>query len=101
MPAPEIEIKTFFTALASPTRLAMLWLLSERPHTRTELMAMLAITRANAHNELTVLRRAGLIVQRPHSRDTISCLSATVSASGGWMSFTVAGTIVKIEVPHE
>lgn len=94
--APDAEIKQFFTVLASPTRLAMLWLLADLPRTQKELQEILCITQAHMHNEIKVLHQAGLIYCLPHSRNTAASISSQVKVRPDCLEFTVAGIPVRI-----
>jgi len=52
------------SALASPVRLQILDVLSERECTSTELLALLEIPKANLSQHLSVLREAGIVATR-------------------------------------
>jgi DNA-binding transcriptional ArsR family regulator len=54
-------VSTTWTALADPTRRAILDLLRERPHAVGEVVARLDLAQPSASKHLAVLRRAGLV----------------------------------------
>ena len=57
----------FFRTLGHPARIRVLELLSERDHAVHELLAEITIEPSNLSQQLTVLRRASLVVS--HRRD--------------------------------
>lgn len=59
----------FFKTLGHPARIRVLELLSEREHAVSEMVAEIGIEPANLSQQLSILRRAGLIVGR---RDGLS-----------------------------
>ena len=54
----------FFRTLGHPARIRVLELLSERDHAVHELLDAIEIEQSNLSQQLAVLRRAGLVVQR-------------------------------------
>ncbi|MBJ7328749.1 MAG: helix-turn-helix transcriptional regulator [Solirubrobacteraceae bacterium] len=54
----------FFRTLGHPARIRILELLSERDHAVHELLAEIEIEPSNLSQQLAVLRRAGLVIQR-------------------------------------
>ena len=65
MPVPLYQAKAeFFRTLGHPARIRVLELLSERDHAVHELLDAIAIEQSNLSQQLAVLRRAGLVVQR-------------------------------------
>lgn len=65
MPVPLYQAKAdFFRALGHPARIRVLELLSERPTAVHELLAGIEIEASNLSQQLSVLRRAGLVTQR-------------------------------------
>ena len=65
MPIPLYQAKAeFFRTLGHPARIRVLELLSERDHAVHELLERIEIEPSNLSQQLAVLRRAGLIVQR-------------------------------------
>ena len=52
----DVATARFFRVLGDPTRLAILELLAERPHTVSELMAALGLTQSRVSNHLACLR---------------------------------------------
>jgi len=59
----------FFKTLGHPARIRVLELLSEREHAVSEMVTEIGIEPANLSQQLSVLRRAGLVVAR---RDGLS-----------------------------
>jgi len=66
----------FFKALGHPARIRVLELLSEREHAVSEMVPEIGIEPANLSQQLSVLRRAGLVVAR---RDGLSVTYALTS----------------------
>ena len=65
VPVPLYQAKAeFFRTLGHPARIRVLELLSERDHAVHELLDAIAIEASNLSQQLAVLRRAGLVVQR-------------------------------------
>jgi DNA-binding transcriptional ArsR family regulator len=65
MPIPLYQAKAeFFRTLGHPARIRILELLSERDHAVHELLDAIEIEASNLSQQLAVLRRAGLVVQR-------------------------------------
>ncbi len=65
MPVPLYQAKAeFFRTLGHPARIRVLELLSERERPVYELLAEIEIEASNLSQQLAVLRRAGLVVQR-------------------------------------
>ncbi len=65
MPVPLYQAKAeFFRTLGHPARIRVLELLSERDHAVHELLDAIVIEQSNLSQQLAVLRRAGLVVQR-------------------------------------
>jgi DNA-binding transcriptional ArsR family regulator len=63
--APLYQAKAdFFRTLGHPARIRILELLSERDHAVHELLERIEIEASNLSQQLAVLRRAGLVVQR-------------------------------------
>lgn len=56
---------TLFAALAHPTRLRMVNLLTERGYTVTEVAEALEILQPNASQHLAILLRAGVVIATP------------------------------------
>ncbi|WP_370654917.1 ArsR/SmtB family transcription factor [Prescottella sp. R16] len=54
----------FFKTLGHPARIRVLELLSEREHTVSELLPEVGIEPANLSQQLSILRRAGLVTAR-------------------------------------
>jgi len=66
----------FFKTLGHPARIRVLELLSEREHAVSEMVPEIGIEPANLSQQLSVLRRAGLVVAR---RDGLSVTYALTS----------------------
>ncbi|MEI6251997.1 MAG: metalloregulator ArsR/SmtB family transcription factor [Mycobacteriaceae bacterium] len=66
----------FFKTLGHPARIRILELLSEREHAVSELVPEIGIEPANLSQQLSILRRAGLVVAR---RDGLSVTYALTS----------------------
>ena len=65
MSVPLYQAKAeFFRTLGHPARIRILELLSERDHAVHELLDQIEIEASNLSQQLAVLRRAGLVVQR-------------------------------------
>jgi DNA-binding transcriptional ArsR family regulator len=65
VPVPLYQAKAeFFRTLGHPARIRVLELLSERDHAVHELLEAIQIEPSNLSQQLAVLRRAGLVVQR-------------------------------------
>ena len=65
MSVPLYQAKAeFFRTLGHPARIRILELLSERDHAVHELLDQIEIEPSNLSQQLAVLRRAGLVVQR-------------------------------------
>lgn len=76
MPVPLYQAKAeFFRALGHPARIRVLELLSERDHAVHELLAAIEIEPSNLSQQLAVLRRAGLVVQRRESGAVVYSVS--------------------------
>ncbi len=66
----------FFKTLGHPARIRILELLSEREHAVSELVPEIGIEPANLSQQLSILRRAGLVAAR---RDGLSVTYALTS----------------------
>lgn len=65
----------FFRTLAHPARIRILELLSERDHAVHELLDSIEIEASNLSQQLAVLRRAGLILQRREHGEVLYTVS--------------------------
>jgi DNA-binding transcriptional ArsR family regulator len=65
----------FFRTLGHPARIRVLELLSERDHAVHELLDQIAIEPSNLSQQLAVLRRAGLIIQRRDRGEVLYAIS--------------------------
>lgn len=54
----------FFKTLGHPARIRILELLSEREHAVSEMLPVVGVEPANLSQQLSILRRAGLVVAR-------------------------------------
>jgi DNA-binding transcriptional ArsR family regulator len=76
MSVPLYQAKAeFFKTLGHPARIRVLELLSERDHAVHELLDAIEIEPSNLSQQLAVLRRAGLIVQRRHRGEVLYAVS--------------------------
>ena len=66
----------FFKTLGHPARIRVLELLSERDHAVHELLDQIDIEQSNLSQQLAVLRRAGLVVQRREHGEVLYAISA-------------------------
>ena len=57
------------SALADPTRILLLYALSERPHTVNELSALLTLSQPATSRHLKVLRERGLVRATRHAQN--------------------------------
>ncbi len=65
MSPPLYQLKAeFFKTLGHPVRIRVLELLSMREHAVSELLAAIGVEPASLSQQLGVLRRAGLVIQR-------------------------------------
>jgi ArsR family transcriptional regulator len=72
MATPLYQAKAeFFRTLGHPARIRILELLSERDHAVHELLATITIEASNLSQQLGVLRRAGLTVQRREGAEVV------------------------------
>jgi DNA-binding HxlR family transcriptional regulator len=65
--ATDGELLTFFKALADASRLKIVGLLAQQPHTVEELAAMLNLRPSTVSHHLSKLTEAGLVSARPES----------------------------------
>jgi ArsR family transcriptional regulator len=65
----------FFRTLGHPARIRILELLAEREHAVHELLDRIEIEPSNLSQQLAVLRRAGLIVQRRDRGEVLYAIS--------------------------
>jgi DNA-binding transcriptional ArsR family regulator len=76
VPVPLYQAKAeFFRTLGHPARIRVLELLSERDHAVRELLDVIAIEQSNLSQQLAVLRRAGLVVQRREAGAVVYAIS--------------------------
>jgi DNA-binding transcriptional ArsR family regulator len=72
MSVPLYQAKAeFFRTLGHPARIRVLELLAERDRAVHELLDAIAIEPSNLSQQLSVLRMAGLVVQRRHGNEVI------------------------------
>ncbi|HEX5017324.1 MAG TPA: metalloregulator ArsR/SmtB family transcription factor [Actinomycetes bacterium] len=77
MTVPLYQAKAdFFRTLGHPARIRVLELLSERDHAVHELLDAIEIEPSNLSQQLSVLRRAGLVDQRREGGEVIYAVSA-------------------------
>ena len=76
MPVPLYQAKAdFFRTLGHPARIRILELLSERDHAVHELLGAIEIAPSDLSQQLAVLRRAGLVVQRREGAEVVYSVS--------------------------
>ncbi len=76
MPIPLYQAKAeFFRTLGHPARIRVLELLSEEPRPVHELRAQIEIEASNLSQQLSVLRRSGLVIQRRQGSEVIYALA--------------------------
>lgn len=76
VPVPLYQAKAeFFRTLGHPARIRVLELLSERDHAVHELLDAIEIEQSNLSQQLAVLRRAGLVVQRREAGSVVYAIS--------------------------
>ena len=76
MSVPLYQAKAeFFRTLGHPARIRVLELLSERDHAVHELLDQIEIEPSNLSQQLAVLRRAGLVVQRREASEVVYSIS--------------------------
>jgi ArsR family transcriptional regulator len=76
VPVPLYQAKAeFFRTLGHPARIRILELLTERDHAVHELLAAIEIAPSNLSQQLAVLRRAGLVVQRRDAGEVVYSVS--------------------------
>jgi len=76
VPVPLYQAKAeLFRTLGHPARIRILELLSERDHAVHELLGAIQIEPSNLSQQLAVLRRAGLVVQRREGGEVVYSVS--------------------------
>ena len=76
MPIPLYQAKAeFFRTLGHPARIRVLELLSEQPLPVHELRAQIDIEASNLSQQLSVLRRSGLVIQHREGAEVIYALA--------------------------
>jgi len=76
MAVPLYQAKAdFFRTLGHPGRIRILELLSERDYAVHELLEQMEIAPSNLSQQLAVLRRAGLVVQRREGSEVVYSVS--------------------------
>ena len=76
MTVPLYQAKAeFFRTLGHPARIRILELLSERDHAVHELLDAIDIEASNLSQQLAVLRRAGLVIQRRERSEVLYAVS--------------------------
>ncbi|MGV9661862.1 ArsR/SmtB family transcription factor [Nocardia niigatensis] len=97
MQRPLYQMKAdFFKTLGHPVRIRVLELLSEREHTVSEMLDEIGIEAANLSQQLSVLRRAGLVTARREGLSvtyelTSPQVAELLSAARGILNGVVAG----------
>jgi DNA-binding transcriptional ArsR family regulator len=76
VPVPLYQAKAeFFRTLGHPARIRILELLSDHDHAVHELLDEIDIEASNLSQQLAVLRRAGLVVQRREGAEVVYSIS--------------------------
>jgi len=76
MPVPLYQVKAeFFRTLGHPARIRTLELLSESDKPVHQLLASIAIEPSNLSQQLSVLRKAGLVIKRREGTEVIYSLA--------------------------
>lgn len=76
MPVPLYQAKAeFFRTLGHPARIRVLEILSGQPTPVHELLAQIDIEASNLSQQLSVLRRGGLVIQRREGGEVIYSLA--------------------------
>jgi DNA-binding transcriptional ArsR family regulator len=85
---PGVDVDAVFTALADPTRRAVLQSLSARPElTASRLAGELPVTRQAVTKHLAALHRAGLVQAHREGREThYEVMPAPLAEAMGWMA---------------
>jgi len=94
----------FFKTLGHPVRIRVLELLSQREHTVSEMLTEIGVEAANLSQQLSILRRAGLVTARREglsvtyelATPAIAELLATARAI---LTGVVAGQVEALEQP--
>jgi ArsR family transcriptional regulator len=77
MTTPLYKVKAeFFKTLGHPARIRILELLAQSDHSVSELQAEVGLEASHMSQQLAVLRRAGVVVDRKHGNSVIYSLAS-------------------------
>jgi ArsR family transcriptional regulator len=94
----------FFKTLGHPVRIRVLELLSRREHTVSEMLTEIEIEAANLSQQLSILRRAGLVTARREGlsvtyRLTTAEVADLLAAARAILTGVAAGQVEALEQP--
>lgn len=94
----------FFKTLGHPVRIRVLELLSEREHAVSEMLTEIGIEPANLSQQLSILRRAGLVTGRREGLSvtyelTSSDVAALLATARAILTGVAAGQVEALEQP--
>ncbi|MCP2293319.1 ArsR/SmtB family transcription factor [Nocardia amikacinitolerans] len=105
LPRPLYQMKAdFFKTLGHPVRIRVLELLSERERTVSEMLTDIGIEPANLSQQLSILRRAGLVTARREGLSvtyelTTADVAELLAAARAILTGVVAGQVEALEEP--
>lgn len=94
------EAADVFAMLGEPTRLELLWLLTERPHTVAELSEAVSASRTSVSQHLAKLRLAGVVLTQRQGRHQVYRLNGGHAARLVREGLNQADHLVTGEGPH-
>ncbi|MBF6228734.1 ArsR/SmtB family transcription factor [Nocardia abscessus] len=94
----------FFKTLGHPVRIRVLELLSEREYAVSEMLAEIDVEPANLSQQLSILRRAGLVTARREGLSVTYALTSPqvaelLAAARAILTGVVAGQVEALEQP--
>ncbi len=94
----------FFKTLGHPVRIRILELLSQREHGVSEMLAEIGVEAANLSQQLSILRRAGLVTGRREGLSvtytiTSPAVAELLAVARGILTGVVAGQFEALEQP--
>ena len=102
---PLYQIKAdFFKTLGHPIRIRVLELLSQREHTVSEMLTEIGVEAANLSQQLSILRRAGLVTARRAGLSvtyelTTPQVAELLAAARAILTRVAAGQVEALEQP--
>lgn len=105
LPQPLYQMKAdFFKTLGHPVRIRVLELLSQREHAVSEMLTEIGIEAANLSQQLSILRRAGLVTARREGLSVIYELTTPevaqlLATARAILTGVVAGQAEALEQP--